>query len=258
MAQEKPETTTFWISGILIAGWVLGHVLHGIGSILDYLVYDPLFRPRDFEKPSSGERSTHALGTSGPAWIRRFRTPLHSLYEWLKKGLHSFREQGYFHKNDVLHRRAMGLAKVPDGVPGGMYQWARAWLVTHRPESMPSLERTEADSKLFRSLAVLLFMVSVLPFTVHWYLVRSLAFSRPSIHCFASPGDHSHFESTNLETVSFVAVVFPLFLFSLWRYCDLRNKAIRQCYLNYVQLRLGEEDKAKADHDKIPSSEKHA
>ena len=37
-----------------------------------------------------------------------------------------------------------------------MYQWATAWLNSNNPKATADLDRLEADSKLFRSLAVLL------------------------------------------------------------------------------------------------------
>jgi hypothetical protein len=254
---RMPDATVFSVSGFLIAGWVMGHVLHGIGSVLDDVVYDRLFRPRDVEKPNSDGRQPQAPGVRGPSWIRRFRTPLHSLHEWLKEGLYWFRELGYFHKNDMLHRRAMDLAEVPGGLPVRMYQWARAWLNTHRPESMPGLERIEADQKLFRSLAVLSLVVAILPLTVRCYSVCSYAFPGIAIRWVAFPEYTNLYGSTSEARLLFAGCAFLAFLFSLWRYCDLRTKAIRHCYLNYVQLRLEEAERAKPDHDKILASERH-
>src|SRR5438128_1511037 len=40
---EKPEPLLF--VELLVAGFILGHVLHGVGSFLDPLLYDPLFKP---------------------------------------------------------------------------------------------------------------------------------------------------------------------------------------------------------------------
>lgn len=187
MGSDLQQAGNILIAALIIGGWVLGHALYGIGSWLDRLVYDPLFKPTD------------------PA------TPIPA-----KKGMWN-----YFHKNDRLHRLAIEITDYPDkatraGVPGGMYQWARAWLNTHSPESTSLLDRYEADSKLFRSLAVLfLFAIPVL-------LLMS-----PTL----LPAAANH----RTALLIFTAAGVP---FSLWRYCDLRNKMIRQCYLNYVQLRF--------------------
>jgi hypothetical protein len=165
---------------ILLAGFILGHVLHGLGSFLDVLVYDPLFRPRDH---SDAQR---ARGS-----------------------------KGYFHSNDELYRQAKRVTAFAGSgdqaevksPPGGMYQWARAWLRMHSPEATAELDRLEADSKLFRSLTVI-----ALAALVCW--------------------------STFPHLVAYeLPLTIAVLLFSLWRYCDLRQKMVRACYLHYVQVR---------------------
>jgi hypothetical protein len=172
---EKPETLFF--VEIVVGGFILGQVLHGIGSFLDPLLYDHLFKPRSL---TANERSDRF-----PKWK-------------------------YFRANDELFRLAIaetkhGSAEVRSP-PGGMYQWARVWLRLHSPEATAELDRLEADSKFFRSLSVLAFAVVIcwneFP---HWAGELPLAVS---------------------------AIVF-----SLWRYCDLRQKMVRGCYLHYIQLR---------------------
>jgi hypothetical protein len=95
---EKPETLFF--VEILVAGFILGHVLHGVGSILDLLLYDRLFKPRSI---------TGAEGIGG------------------------FLKWKYFRANDELFRLAVAETKHGSSAeikspPGGMYQWARVWL----------------------------------------------------------------------------------------------------------------------------------
>jgi hypothetical protein len=51
-----PHTDVFFVSGLVIVGWVLGHVLHGIGAVLDTLLYDPLFKPRDTVPHDTGDQ----------------------------------------------------------------------------------------------------------------------------------------------------------------------------------------------------------
>jgi hypothetical protein len=185
-----------FVSGLLTAGWVLGHVLDGIGSWLDPLLYDRLFKPSDLV-----EGSDHKSGMSR-----------------------------YLHKNDPLYRLANEMTDVPEEsylpspetrVPGGMYQWARAWLNSHSAEATARLDRLEADSKLFRSLSVL-FLMAILVLIANPTLPQILAETRPLEH---------------QEPVLIITASLSV-LFSLWRYCDLRNKMIRRCYLHYVQLRL--------------------
>ena len=203
--------------GLLTAGWVLGHVLHGIGSLLDPFVYDPLFKPRE-------------SGDTGVPVPQSSRFP----------GIHK-----YFHKNDRLHLLATEMTDYPGkrtnksaGVPGGMYQWARGWLNSHSPESTSNLNRHEADSKLFRSLAVLFLIAIVL-------LIGSALFpnAMAEIIPITIPGWLKIFAD---HRRAWTILAFAGVVFSLWRYCDLRNKMIRQCYLNYVQLRFESSDMRRA------------
>ena len=189
-----------FLSGVAIAGWVLGHVLHGIGSFLDPLVYDRLFKPQD----------TVDLEAASPAQTSKgFRSWIHS----------------YLHKNDDLYRLAKEMTDVPEeknqraansNVPGGMYQWARTWLDSHSPEATANLDRLEADSKLFRSLVVLCLIA----------IPALIAIAIANSGCWTP------------RQLASIVIAFAGVLFSLWRYCDLRNKMIRRCYLYYVQRRF--------------------
>jgi hypothetical protein len=207
MGEDLEHAGNILIAALVTAGWVLGHVLHGIGSWLDLLLYDPLFKPSD---PAAAKWQQPAKKGIFQKLLTRARKSL----------------RNYFHKNDRLHHLAIAITDYPGkhqqtgqatsaDVPGGMYQWARAWLNSHSPESTFILDRHEADSKLFRSLAVLfLIAIPILIARPRWWQLMS---------------DH--------RTALIILAIAGL-LFSLWRYCDLRNKMIRQCYLNYVQLRF--------------------
>jgi hypothetical protein len=224
MGADLEHAGNVFIAGLVTAGWVLGNVLHGIGSWLDPLLYDPLFKPSDppvaeCKPPDSADREAQKKG---------ILQKLTSARESLRK---------YFHKNDRLHHLAIEITDYPGkkeqtgettsaDVPGGMYQWARAWLNSHSPESTFILDRHEADSKLFRSLAVL-FLIAI-PILI----ARPVASSPQAVlapTCWQLIAEH--------RTALIILAIAGL-LFSLWRYCDLRNKMIRQCYLNYVQLRF--------------------
>jgi hypothetical protein len=115
-----------------------------MGSLLDSLLYDPLFKPRDNPDPKAVAHKPVVK----PSGLRA-------------------RIEKYLHKNDDLYRLAKKLTDFPGRqdlqgadlkVPGGIYQWARAYLSSRRPEATADLNRLEADSKLFRSLAVLLLL----------------------------------------------------------------------------------------------------
>jgi hypothetical protein len=236
MGQHLEHASTVLVASLITAGWVLGHVLHGIGSWLDPLVYDRLFKPPESITP-------HPIANPG------------KLHDSVDPGVppkaqvrKQSRFRQYFHKNDRLYRLATEMTDYPDepkqpgqtvavGVPGGMYQWARAWLNSHSPESTSNLNRHEADSKLFRSLTVL-FLIAI-PAIIG----RLLLFAPPVAVILASDG-HATMATPEWWQVMTdhrsALIIFACagILFSLWRYCDLRNKMIRQCYLNYVQLRF--------------------
>lgn len=186
------------VVGLLAMAWIVGHVLYGFGSWLDILVYDPLFRPR-----GKHPKSEHG-------WIWR-----------------------YVHKNDEVYLLAMQMTgvtvvekthSVDRDPPGGMYQWARTWLDSNGPEATAALDRLEADSKLFRSLTVL--------------LIASLAVPLFNSICRTAAGGCIEWPTalTN-HWRKFIVFASAGLLFSLWRYCDLRHKAIRRCYLSYIQRR---------------------
>lgn len=229
MGRNLEEANTPFVAGLIIAGWVLGHVLHGIGSCLDPVLYDRLFKPADPEHLS--------------------HVPVQKSNR-LRAGIHK-----YFHKNDDLYRlakqttdhfdmpniQALGVGVLdtsiePPPVPGGMYQWARAWLSSHSPKATASLDRLEADSKLFRSLAVLCLIaiptLAAVPVVFPIGMPATVT-SSPRLPI-ATPAQWKVLADNRL---ALVITALAGLLFSLWRYCDLRNKMIRQCYLNYVQLR---------------------
>jgi len=210
--RDLEQASSLFVAGLVTAGWVLGHVLHGIGSFLDPVLYDRLFKPADTV-------ADEAVNKDPVRKLNRLQGAIRKCLHKLRAGIHK-----YLHKNDELYRLAKEMTDAPHGqdshtagahVPGGMYQWARAWLNSNNPKATADLDRLEADSKLFRSLAVLLLIA--IPVLI----------AAPVL--FPPAADHR---------LAWMVLTVALLLFSLWRYCDLRNKMIRQCYLNYVQLRF--------------------
>jgi len=172
----SPKLEGPFLLSLLVPGYLLGHAAFGLGSVLDWAVYDRLFRPSEADRgKSKGSR----------------------IYQ-------------YRHKNDMLFRLARQVAagsqhSAASSPPGGMYQWARSWLRLRSPEATAEIDRAEANSKLFRGLCPVVAGYSL------WHWRAALA-----------NGAWSY------------AIAATLFL--LWRYCDLRQKSIRTCYLAYIQL----------------------
>ena len=185
LIEHAPEAV-FWVT-LLVAGFVLGHVLNGLGSFLDVLLYDPFFKPAE----PGRDKKPFATGK-------------------------------YFRANDELYRLALQLSiranasqgqdsgRETKSPPGGMFQWARTWLRLRSPEATAQLDRLEADSKLLQF----------------------------SCSCHRRAGGMA-FGSTFRGSLWLAFAGLVVFL---WRYCDLRQKMVRSCYLQYVQLR-SESDK---------------
>lgn len=218
-----PQTDVFFVSGLVIVGWVLGHALHGIGGSLDTLLYDPLFKPSDPVSHQAVDQKPVQESTRSRSRI-----------------------QTYFHKNDDLYRLAKGMTDVPKlqnwqaaafVVPGGIYQWAREWLNSHSPEATAKLDRLEADSKLFRSLAVL-FLIEIPVLIAFPNLINIPSQWKVPAH------------------PALIVLSIAGLLLSLWRYCELRNKMVRLCYLNYVQLRFEAQPSANVGRQDKPGDGK--
>jgi hypothetical protein len=76
----------------------------------------------------------------------------------------------------------------------------------HSSEANAELDRLEADSKLFRSLTVIALAMLV------------------------------SFKSLPVGVAGFLPLVFLAMVTCLWRYCDLRQKMVRACYLHFLLL----------------------
>lgn len=214
---EKPELL-FW-AVILVGGYVLGHLLHAAGGVLDWLVYDFFFEPElELEtcylmshKRPERRRMLRRLVFAARQHLHRN----HQLFAYVKKQISSSAEfsgglpQNVFDPDDL--RKLQFDSLKSSARPAGIYQWARAWLLTHSPEARSELDRLEADSKLFRSLSILLpaFVIA------RWDWMTN--------------------QRGYLPYVAIAGV-----LFCIWRYCDLRQKMVRGCYLHFVQISVGQ------------------
>lgn len=192
---------------LLVAGYIAGHLLHALGGlILDPLLYDRLF------KPNSQLQDCPLIKISKPGALMEYRHDNCKLFAYAKK---------LIEESDCYKRGTPQRLLAPEAVDQhsyseqqmqsgpGIYKWARAWLRLHSQEATAELERLEADSKLFRSLAL------VVPIAV----VVALAV-----------------RDCHIQRAAIAAIGICTLLLVLWRYCDLRQKSVRMCYLYFVQL----------------------
>ena len=205
----------FWVA-LFVSGYLLGHLLHAVGSILDPLLYDLIFEAE--ENLEKCYLMTHTrpervrIGGRIVFAFREYAHRNHQLLAYARTLVKASPEYANGTAEKVFGAKVLGAsgydAAKSSARPAGVYQWTRTWLRVRGPEATTELDRLEADSKLFRTLGI------VLPIAVllGWQrLGQRGPWARP------------------------VAIV-AIFL-SLWRYCDLRQKTIRACYLHYVQLR---------------------
>lgn len=214
LAPQKNEAGIYWIV-LFMAGYVLGHLLHAVSSLLDPLLFDPFFEPdKDLTK-------CYLMKHKRPArWkihkrmafaVREYSHRNHQLFAYARDRVN--RSTAYL---DGMPKKVFALKdliasdyddKKSEALPARIFQWVRIWLRVHSAEATAELDRLEADSKLFRSLGL------ILPIFVatRWRWLES-------------QGPATLFLSTG-------AIIL-----SLWRYCDLRQKTIRACYLHFVQL----------------------
>lgn len=216
---EKPEV--FHWAVIFVIGYILGHLLFAIGGLLlDPVLYDPLF------KPDSELEKCPAIQISPPGLITAYRHQNCQIFVYAKRLIEQSPTYMKGRTQSLLKTGATEppykLAKGPEGI----HKWARAWLSLHSPSSIAELERLEADSKLFRSLGIMVPVIIV----AGWSRIM-----HQSHHPFIV-----------------VTVGLGILLLVLSRYCDLRQKSTRTCYLHFVQLYSavhGAEQEKQEEHD---------
>ena len=150
-----PNETSKWIA-FLVASYVIGHLLHHLGSFIDKSVYDNLYIK----------------------WMRR-------------KG-----EEKLLVKTRAIMKDMLG----DDSDMTSAFSWAGSYVRVRSDEAARELDRGGADSKFFRSLAIVAF-IAVFIFTSYALIVAIL-----------------------------------LLFFSLLRYCDRRWKNCQLTYEYFVLL----------------------
>ena len=189
----------------LISSYLLGHFIFLAGSWVDELLYDPFRKGTDrgqIEKLAAGEMLS-------PRWFRR-------LAIW------------FFKNDDETLRQALGIKdRYIDPVRAksaiNCFQWSKARLTMEQPSTMASVQRFEADSKFFRSLAVVLLILMIFGTTLQ---------GRRAVVILAAVG------------------IAP----ALWRFADQRRKSINQAYWYVLTLEASKAGPAKPAEGSVSSS----
>jgi 8-oxo-dGTP pyrophosphatase MutT (NUDIX family) len=163
----------------LFSSYLLGHFIFLAGSWIDEVIYDPYRKGTEagqIERLASGKKLS-------PRWLRVLAT------RFFKYDDETLRQVLRIKNRYIEPARRVAL---------NAFQWSKARLTIEKPGTMANVERVEADSKFFRSLAVVLMGLVIL---------GPLIDSRP------------------LVMLAAIGIV-P----SLWRYAGQRRKAINQAY----------------------------
>jgi|GEM_PF-494479 len=176
------------------SSYLLGHFISLFGSLLiDDAIYDPIRNgtaSRQIERLAKGKRLY-------PQLLRKFAV-------W------------FFRNDDETLGQALRLKnryfEPPRNAAINAFQWSKALLTIEKPSTMAGVQRLEADSKFFRSLAVVLFALIFVGI------------------------------KTNQRAIVILAAIG--ILPALWRYADQRRKSINQAYWYVMTLEAGKSETA--------------
>jgi ADP-ribose pyrophosphatase YjhB (NUDIX family) len=179
---QEPAGNAGWVV-FLVLSYLLGHFIFLVGSwMLDDGAYDPIRSATYY-----GQIRKLARGEQRPSRLAR----------WLAARLITNPKRA-----DMAVRQAEKLMQHHVGPIGSSamnaFQWCKATLTLNHHESMAMVERFEADSKFFRSLVVVLFVI----------IAVALGSGR--------------------KLLAVVGAV--LMAMAFWRYVDQRLKATNQAY----------------------------
>lgn len=167
---------------LLFGSYLLGHFVFLVGSaLLDKQVYDRIRRATDREQV----KKLACGGSLHPRWVRRLT---HALFGSMGDGAYEQAKRIHSH-----YLAPLGAASAIN-----IFQWCKARLHMNQPDLLATVQRFEADSKFFRSLIVVLFIL------IPWKFAEG---------------------SWKLGVAGIV-----MFVLALWRYIDQRMKATRQAY----------------------------
>ena len=191
------QKTEDWMV-FLFLSYLLGHIVFLFGSWLDEL-YDWLRKGTSAGQSArlaSGKNFSHQRKQALAGFLFR-RNPDEAVTQAVR-----------------IKSRALAALSAQDSV--NAYQWCKARLSKDHPPGLVAVQRFEADSKFFRSFAVVL-----LGFT----LVQ-LVFALKNVY---------HHQSSS-DALLFAAAGLGLLLVALWRYIDQRFKATQQAYWFVIAL----------------------
>lgn len=174
----------------LFMAYLLGHITFLLGSLLD--------RPYDWLRACTDLGQTRRLAKGKRISNRGMR----SMAGWL------FGQDADAALVQAIRIKAHALRAFSAENAVNAYQWSKACLSKDHPSGLLAVQRFEADSKFFRSFAIVLVASAV------------ISVSQP----------------TNQHKLVISATCVGLLLPALWRYIDQRFKATQQAYWFVIAL----------------------
>lgn len=177
----------------LFASYLLGHFIFLLGSsLLDDYVYEKL-------------RNSTYINTIKDLAIGK---PLKGKFRrWLSNRLFKKYVDLALNKAIIIKRFYLKSFNADKSI--NTFQWSKARLSMEQPSALATVQRFEADSKFFRSLFVVLFLV------ITWNLIMQRWW---------------------------VLYAIILLLLALWRFIDQRAKSTRQAYWSIITLEAAKKD----------------
>jgi 8-oxo-dGTP pyrophosphatase MutT (NUDIX family) len=196
----------------LFASYLLGHLISLLGSQLDDRIYKPLQKATDFEQIKHLATDTRKKGADKRAklasnWLRSF-----------VKSSKIFGDDADETLKHIEHLKDASLDRLSASKAVNAFQWSKIRLGKDHPAALLEVNRFEANSKFFRSFAV------VLATLVIFYTVQGKC--------------------------GYAAICLVLLFPALWRYINQRFKSIQQAYWSVLTI-----DAASAAGEAKPTSE---
>jgi 8-oxo-dGTP pyrophosphatase MutT (NUDIX family) len=193
-------TDTERIAIFLFSSYLLGHFIFLLGSLLLDDWYDAI-RKATKERKQNAKQQKSGLWSRLDSWLEeRVSAPLN---KWL--AAHLFKKDVDKTVDLAVKIKEYYLDPLEASSAINAFQWSKARLTLQNPEAMAAVQRFEADSKFFRSLVVVLYILVLL-----FGMVK------------------------NQPIVALVCV--PLLVLAFWRYVEQRLKSTNQAYWYLITL----------------------